>query len=418
MISFRDFISTLTEQTGVSLVERVMNFFGIHSEFWISLTQTAVTLLIVALLGWIAYIIAKKWLAKLVMKIAGKTEAKWDDLLFDQRFFNRLGQLIAAIVIAIALSTIEAKSMLVINKFLYSWIVIASMFLVSSVLDGGVRIYNTYEFSKDRPISVFVQVIKIFLWCAVLLILVSIFTGKSVMALLAGLAAATAVLMLIFQDSILGFVAGIQLSANNMVRVGDWIVMPGRNLDGDVLEINLTTVKVQNFDKTITTVPTHKLVTESFTNWRGMQDSGGRRIKRSVNIDVNSIRELNEEDIERLRNSDLLRDYMKDKKNEITEFNIERDELDRRRLTNIGTFRRYFQSWLRNNPNINQEMNCMVRQLQPGPTGLPLEVYCFTATTAWLVYEDIQSDVFDHLYSVLELFGLEAFQYSGTIAEK
>jgi len=204
-----------------------------------------------------------------------------------------------------------------------------------------------------------------------------------------------------------------------MVRVGDWIVMPSRNVDGDVIEINLTTVKVQNWDKTITTIPTHKLVSESFTNWRGMEESKGRRIKRSLNIDICTIHYLSEEETNRLRSSALLGKYMEAKLKELDEYNANRPtHIDKRRMTNIGTFREYLESWIASNPDINQEMTHMVRQLQPSATGVPLEIYCFSARQAWVDYERVQSDIFDHIFAVLDIFGLKAFQYSSTVIEK
>lgn len=397
-------------------INSILQDAGIGSESLIRFLEVLITLVIGAALGWLAYFIAKKWLAALVKRIAGATAAEWDDLLFDQRFFNRLGMLFAPIVIKIGLSSLDKESIYVVLQLLNGWIVFASIFLISAVLDGVNRIYESFPVSRNKPIKVFIQVIMIFLYCAGIIITVSLFTGKDATVLLGGLTAFAAVLMLVFKDSILGLVAGIQLSANNMVRIGDWIVMPACGADGDVLEINLTTVKVQNWDKTITTVPTYKLVSESFTNWRGMQESKGRRIKRSVNIDMNSIHYLDEEEIEVLRHSKLLKDYIENKIKDIDQFNIDHSNLlDKRRLTNIGTFREYMEAWLSRNPNINLEMTHMVRQLQSTPTGVPLEIYCFSARQKWIEYEDVQSDIFDHVFAVMELFNLKAFQYSGSI---
>lgn len=397
-------------------ITKLLEKIGIHSEQWISVINVAFTLVVVVLLAWIVYMAAKKWLARLVMRVAGRTATKWDDLLFDQTFFNRLGLLLAPIVVAIVMGSIEWEHMPTLQNFIAVWIVIASIMFLSAVLNGINRIYESYAVSRDRPIKVFIQIVEIFLWCAGVMVVISIFTDTKVTVLLGGLTAFAAVLMLIFQDSILGFVAGIQLSANKMVRVGDWIVMPSRGVDGDVIEINLTTVKVQNWDKTITTIPTHKLVSESFTNWRGMEESKGRRIKRSVNIDVGTIHYLSDEEIESLRQSSLLNEYMERKLKEIAEYNAQHpNRLDERRLTNIGTFREYLESWLEENPNINQGMTHMVRQLQPGPTGLPLEIYCFSALQGWVDYENVQSDIFDHVYAVIGLFGLKPYQYTGTV---
>lgn len=397
-------------------INSLLHDIGLNSEGVIAFLEVLITLVIGGLLGWLAYIVAKKWLAALVMKIAGTTAAEWDNLLFDQRFFNRLGILFAPIVIKIGLSSLEPDDIRVVIQILNVWIVFASILLISSVLDGVNRIYESFPVSKDKPLKVFIQVIMIFLYCAGIIITISMFTGKDATVLLGGLTAFAAVLMLIFKDSILGLVAGIQLSANNMVRIGDWIVMPACGADGDVLEINLTTVKVQNWDKTITTIPTYKLVSESFTNWRGMQESKGRRIKRSVNIDMNSIHYLTDDEIAVLRQSALLNEYIEGKLKEIDNFNLNQSNLlDKRRLTNIGTFREYMEAWLSGNPNVNLEMTHMVRQLQSTPTGVPLEIYCFSARQKWIEYEDVQSDIFDHVFAVMELFNLKAFQYSGSI---
>lgn len=283
---------------------------------------------------------------------------------------------------------------------------------MSVVMDGVNRIYNSYPVARNRPIKVFIQVIKIFVYCVVTVIVFSIILGKDPEALLVGLSAFAAVLMLIFKDAILGFVAGVQLIANKMVNLGDWIVMPSANADGEVLEINLTTVKVQNWDKTISTIPTYKMVSESFTNWRGMEESNGRRIKRSVNIDVQSIHYLTPGEIEQLAKSELLKDYILTKKAELDiNYADASTPLDGIRMTNIGTFREYMELWIAQNPNIAQNMTHMVRQLQPGPTGVPLEIYCFSARQKWVEYEKVQSDLFDHLYAVVPLFNLRLFQY-------
>lgn len=391
----------------------LFNSMGINSQGLIIFLNTIVSILIIGIVGWIAYLVARKFLAHIVLKIAGQTSTDWDNLLFDKLFFRRLGILIAAIVIKIGLTSLDWEYMNIIQKLISTWITFASVFLFSSILDGINRIWETYPISKEKPLKIFTQVLMIFVWGVALIIVVSIFTGKSLIILLGGLTAFAAVLILVFQDSILGFVAGIQLSANNMVRIGDWIVMPNRGVDGDVLEINLTTVKVQNWDKTITTIPTHKLVSESFTNWRGMQESKGRRIKRSINIDINTIHYLSQQEIETLKESEFLNHYLDKKLSDIEKHNAKHNTpLDKRMLTNIGTFREYLESWLNNNPNLNLEMTHMVRQLQPTATGVPIEIYCFSAKQDWIEYERVQSDIFDHVFAVMKVFNLKPFQYS------
>lgn len=391
----------------------LFNSMGVNSQGLIIFLNTILSILIIGIVGWIAYLVARKFLAHIVLKIAGQTSTDWDNLLFDKLFFRRLGILIAAIVIKIGLTSLDWEYMNIIQKLISTWITFASVFLFSSILDGINRIWETYPISKEKPLKIFTQVLMIFVWGVALIIVVSIFTGKSLIILLGGLTAFAAVLILVFQDSILGFVAGIQLSANNMVRIGDWIVMPNRGVDGDVLEINLTTVKVQNWDKTITTIPTHKLVSESFTNWRGMQESKGRRIKRSINIDINTIHYLSQKEIETLKESEFLNHYLDKKLSDIEKYNEKHNTpLDKRMLTNIGTFREYLESWLNNNPNLNLEMTHMVRQLQPTATGVPIEIYCFSAKQDWIEYERVQSDIFDHVFAVMKVFNLKPFQYS------
>ena len=395
---------------------------GIHSEWLISSLSVVSTLIIMILSGIIVNMIIKKWLAKIVLKISSKTPFKWDNHLLQPKFFNRLGLLMIPITIMAILNMSNWNTdnmwVIVLSKILNVWIIIMSVSLVSEIFAGINRIYESFPVSKDSPITVFIQLIMVIIWLVACVAIVRVFVVFQIATLLATMTAMAAVLMLIFQDSILGFVAGIQLSANDMLHIGDWIEMPAARADGDVVEINLTTVKVQNFDKTITTIPTSRLVKDSFTNWRGMEKSDGRRIKRSINIDVDSIRYLTEEDLDKLRDSSLLKDYIDKKIQDLNVFNAyHKNMLDARRLTNIGTFREYIEAWLTHNPDINLNMTHMVRQLQPGPTGIPLEIYCFSARKKWVEYERVQSDIFDHMYSVMKIFGLKAFQYTGGISQ-
>lgn len=390
----------------------ILSQWGITHPTAVNLIDIAVYLLCMVIIGCLAYLITKKWVAAIVIKISQKTPTNWDNYFFTPQLFKRLGLFVAPAVISFA-GHYLAPRFSFIPVLLNVWTLLAAVSLVSAILDGVNRIYESYPISRDRPLKVFIQVIMIVLYSIAIIVCFGWLTGREVDKILTGLTVFASVLMLIFKDSILGFVAGIQLSANKMVRIGDWIEMPSSRADGDVLEINLTTVKVQNWDKTITTIPTYKLVSESFTNWRGMEESQGRRIKRSINIDVYTIHYLDKEDIERLKSSSLLKDYIEKKVREIEEYNANRGSmLDERRMTNIGTFREYIESWLTNNPDIHQGMTHMVRQLQPGPTGLPLEIYCFSARQKWVEYEQVQSDLFDHIYAVMPLFGLRAFEYT------
>ena len=297
-------------------------------------------------------------------------------------------------------------------------IVLLIVFIAGSLmllLDIADRFYQERENAQARPIKGYLQLCKILMIIVAAILAISFILDKSPVLMLSGLGAVAAVLMLIFQDTILSLVASIQLNSNNMVKVGDWIVMPSHSVDGDVIEIALHTIKVQNWDKTIVTIPTRKLIEGSFINWRGMFESGGRRIKRSLYIDQRSIRFLSDEEIKRLEEFVLLDDYLETKQKEISDWNAElaakgAANINGRRITNIGTFRVYVEKYLRSNKNINQDMLILVRQLAPGSTGLPLEIYCFTKSTQWVEYENAQSDVFDHLLAILPIFGLRVFQ--------
>lgn len=297
-------------------------------------------------------------------------------------------------------------------------IILLIVFLTKSVmllLDLVNTFYQNHENAESRPIKGYLQLGKILLVVVAAILVISFILDKSPVLLLSGLGAVAAVLMLVFQDTILSLVASIQINSNNMLKIGDWIVMPSHNVDGFVVEIALHTVKVQNWDMTIVTVPMRKLVEESFINWRGMFESGGRRIKRSINIDQRSIRFLSDAEIRRLEEFVLLNDYLDEKQKEITEWNADlaakgATPINGRRITNIGTFRIYAEKYLRSNKAINQDMLILVRQLAPGTTGLPLEIYCFTKSTQWVEYEKAQADVFDHLLAILPVFGLRVFQ--------
>ena len=282
--------------------------------------------------------------------------------------------------------------------------------MLSAMLTCVNQAYVRRPEAASRPIKGYLQVGKIVIYCAAAVLVISILIGQSPLLLLSGLGAMAAVLILVFKDTILSLVASIQLSSNDMVRVGDWITMPSAPADGDVIDIALHTIKVQNFDKTISTVPTYKLISESFQNWRGMAESGGRRIKRALVIDQNSVRFLSDAEIDEARRFSLLRPYLDERSGEIAKWNQDRAEPDRRRMTNIGVFRAYVAAYLAAHPRISTEKTLMVRQLEPGANGLPLEIYCFTTTTAWAEYETIQADIFDHLLAVLRAFGLRLFQ--------
>lgn len=295
------------------------------------------------------------------------------------------------------------------------YITLVVMFVISAFLNSVNDIYNNFEISKTRPIKGFIQIVKVFVFVIGGILIIAEIIGQNPLVLLGGLGALSAVVLLIFQDSILGLVAGIQLSSNDMVRVGDWIEMSNYGADGYVIDISLNTVKVQNFDKTITTIPTYKLVSDSLKNWRGMVETGGRRIKRSVYIDTSSITFCTDEMIDEFKKIHYLKDHIMKKQKEIAEYNKKNNidasvKVNGRRLTNIGVFRAYVSNYLKNHPGINKNMIQMVRQLPPGEYGLPIEVYAFTKTTNWVEYEGIQADIFDHILAVVPEFKLKVFQ--------
>jgi miniconductance mechanosensitive channel len=294
------------------------------------------------------------------------------------------------------------------------------VFSVAMAVNWGLNyvneLYSRRPEARSRPIKGYVQVLKIAVFCGAAILMIAVLIEQSPLLLLSGLGAMAAVLLLVFKDTILSLVASVQLSSNDMLRVGDWIEMPSMNADGDVIDIALHTVKVQNFDKTITTIPTHRLIADSYRNWRGMSDSGGRRIKRSLLVDQNSVRFLNQEEVDGLKRFRLLDRYLARKEEEIAEWNRhalsgDSDRINARRITNIGTLRAYVIAYLKSHPRIaGDDFILLVRQLPPGPQGLPIEIYCFTDTVEWAEYEAIQADIFDHMLAILPEFGLRIFQ--------
>ncbi|GAA5106619.1 mechanosensitive ion channel family protein [Bartonella jaculi] len=335
-----------------------------------------------------------------------------------ERTIQYIANIIAAFTLSIGIDfipTLPTELSTIISNVANALIIFVVVLAISSLLNVINILYEQQPTARLKPIKGYIQIAKIALFTIAAILMVATLIDRSPLILLSGLGAMAAVLMLIFQDTLLSLIAGIQISSTDMVRVGDWIQIPSLDIDGDVTEIALHTVKVQNFDKTITTVPIRKLVTDPFKNWRGMEEAGGRRIKRSLFIDQSSIRFHTEEEQKYLSRFNLLENYFTQKIPEINEWNAQLDKnhdilANTRRLTNIGTFRAYVFAYLKNHLNIEQNMTLMARQLPPTPNGLPLEIYCFTNTTIWLEYEEIQSDIFDHLYSILPSFGLKIFQ--------
>lgn len=356
----------------------------------------------------------------LFKRFAKRTRNQWDDLIVERKIINKLMHLIPAILVYImlplALPREEMPTLLGILQMICSiYIVAVILRFINAALNLLLEIYNRKEAFKNKPLKGFVQIIQVLVFFVGFIIIISILIGKSPATLFAGLGASAAILMLVFKDTILGFVAGIQLSANDMLRPGDWITMTKYGADGTVIEVTLNSIKVRNFDNTITMIPPYALVSDSFQNWRGMQESGGRRVKRSINIDMNSVRFCTPEMLAKFRKISLLTEYIDTKQKELERYNEEHNiddsiKVNGRRQTNLGVFRAYLVNYLKNNPNVNKDLTCMVRQLQPTEKGIPMELYFFAATTVWIPYESIQSDVFDHILAVLPEFGLQVFQ--------
>lgn len=385
------------------------------NDVWAGYLSFGIVVLLLTASCVIAYIIAKKVVLGLGKYYIKNNKLKWDDTLVERKVLDRLILYIPAIIVFNAAPIFDEGEFLV-QRLAVTYALVATIFVVDAVLNAINDLYNTYaKNSKAKPIKGFIQVLKIVFGIIIFIVLIANLIGQSPVIILSSLGALTAIYSLIFKDAILGFVAGIQLSANDMVRIGDWIEMGKYGADGYVTDITLTTVKVQNWDKTITTIPTYALISDSFKNWRGMFETGGRRIKRSVFIDMTSIRFLTKEDIERLKKIHYLKDYIEAKEKEIEEYNKKHNinpeiKVNGRHLTNIGTFRAYITNYLKNHPQLNPTLLQIVRQLDPGPNGLPLEIYCFTADTRWVVYEGVQSDIFDHILAVASEFDLRIFQ--------
>lgn len=369
---------------------------------------------LIVLLCIVANWVAKKIVLRVIAKVITKNKFHWDDILLERKVFHKLSHLVPALLI-FSFASVFPKYQLFIEKGAVIYLIVVGLAALNTALNAADDIYRTYEISKEKPIKGFIQVVKIILFIIGAILVVSNLIGQSPLLLLSGLGALSAVLMVIFKDSLLGLVAGVQLTSNDMVRVGDWIEMPKYNADGDVIEISLNVVKVMNFDKTITTIPSYALISDSFKNWRGMQTAGGRRIKRSVYIDTSSIQFCTDEMIGKFREIHYLTDYINEKQQEIEEFNQANQindaiRVNGRRMTNIGVFRAYIFNYLKNHPKIHKDMTLIVRQLAAGENGLPLEIYAFTNETKWTVYEAIQSDIFDHIFAVAPEFGLRIFQ--------
>ena len=367
--------------------------------------------------------ISKTFVRNLLEKISINSKNNFDNFLVENNIHIHLSRLVPFVFLywIIPIWLEEYADLLSYSKLVLElYFIFLIVWIIRSFFNASKKFLKTLDSFKDKPIDSFVQVAMILVWFTAIIFIFSILTGKEVSTFLTAMGALSAVILLIFKDTILGFVASIQLSSNDLIRIGDWITMKQFGADGDVIEINLSSVKVQNFDKTITTIPTYKLISDSFKNWRGMSDSKGRRIKRALLIKGSSIRFMTDKDLLELEEISLIKDYIKNIKLEIKEHNSKLDIVDRlkvngRNLTNIGLFRKYTENYLQNNNNISKEMTIMCRQLTPTSQGVPLEIYAFITDKEWKNYENIVSDLFDHLLASLESFDLELFELPSKI---
>jgi miniconductance mechanosensitive channel len=366
----------------------------------------------------IIYFVSRWGVAVGLRRLASHSTTKWDDEIVRHGVFVRLAHFPPALFVVWGIRFVpdlDPTLASLIQRAAVSVMVVVVSLAIGSFLTAANEIYELDRERQKRPIKGYLQVVKIIVYLVAGLLVIATLLDRSPWIFLSGIGAAAAVLLLVFRDTILGLVASIQLTGNDMVQVGDWIEMPQYGADGDVIDVALHTVKVQNWDKTITTIPTYKLIEDSFKNWRGMSASGGRRIKRAISFDTGSIRFLEADEIDRLGQFALLRDYIEEKRRELAEFNAQpgrdgRINADIRRLTNIGTLRAYMLRYLRNHPKIHKGMTLLVRQLPPTAEGLPIEVYAFSNDTGWEAFEDIQADIFDHFLAISPEFGLRAFQ--------
>ena len=368
---------------------------GMSESLSLLLLRTGV-ILSMLILAFVIDRICRKAVVPTIRKITSKTEFMWDDYLLNDNVLNDFCMLIAPVVVYF-LITLALPADLVLDfllKFCRIYIIVVFMKLLCSIITAMYTLSSEHDKMKNHSMKGFYQMLKLVVICVGTIVIISNLVGKNPGVILTGLGAGTAILMLVFQDTIKGFVAGIQLIANDMLRPGDWICAPKYGADGDVLEVTLTTVKVQNWDKTIVTVPPYALVNDSFQNWRGMFDHGGRRVKRSINIDMNTVRFCTKEEMESYRKQPWMEGFEATGNEEV----------------NLYIFRHYVDHYLRHHPKVNPEMTLLVRQLQPSAQGLPVELYFFSADTGWINYENIQAEVFEHVLAVLHTFGLKVFQ--------
>ena len=398
-------------------MNKVLIGWGIDPKFADMFDETIIALLMVGLSIGLDYLCQAIFVGGM-KHYTRRSPHQWNTLLMKRRVIHHLIHILPGILIyyLLPMAFVRGKDMLEFSqKVCAVYIIVAVLLTINGLLLVMLDVYNMKDKQKNRPLKGFVQVLQVLLFFIGGIIVVSVLIGKSPMTLFAGLGASAAVLMLVFKDSILGFVAGVQLSANDMLRIGDWIALPGGVANGVVEEITLNTVKIRNWDETISTVPPYTLVNNSFQNWRGMRESGGRRVKRSINIDMTSVRFCTPEMLAKYRKIQLLKDYVEQTEEVIEKYNAENGIdnsilVNGRRQTNLGVFRAYLTAYLKSLPDVNQELTCMVRQLQPTDRGIPIELYFFCALKDWVPYEGVQADVFDHVLAIIPEFDLQVFQ--------
>ena len=369
--------------------------------------------LIIGILCLIAYFITSRILLRTVSHLFKKTSTKFDDILIEERVFNKLPFLVPLVILYNSKDLLYWNNLL--DRVILSTIALVFLYSLNAFINALNEMFKLTELSKKFSIKSYTQIGKLLINIFGIIVVIAVLTGNSPVYLLSGLGALTAVLILVFKDTILSLVSSVQISSNDLFKVGDWVEAPQFGADGDVIDIALHSVKIQNWDKTISVIPTNKLIDSSFKNWRGMAESGGRRIKRSINIDMSSIKFCTNEMIDRYSKYNVIANYIKVKLEEVQRFKIENNITDEslingRSLTNIGTFRAYIEGYLRNHNKIHDEMTFLVRQLSPSANGLPIEIYVFSNDTDWLNYEKIQADIFDHLLAVVSEFELKVFQ--------
>jgi len=388
------------------------------SVFWAEILKLVIVIGVVFIISYLANFLTKKFISVIISRIVKKTTFTWDDILLKNKVFHRFSHVVPALIIYHS-SSIVLKGypdwISVVKSMVFIYMIVMAMLIISAFLKSLNEIYMSMPSSKDRPIRGFLQIINIFNYSIGSILILSIILDKDPSYFLTGLGAIAAVLLLVFKDTLLGLVAGIQLSANDMVKLGDWVVMPSKNADGVVTEITLHTVKIQNWDKTISMIPSYAMVSESFINYRGMEEAKARRIKRSLFVDINSVRFLTLDEIEHLKSIQLIRGYIEQKMKEIEEhnknlpFDVQRP-INGRWLTNIGTFRMYAFEYIKSLPFIRKDLSHMARQLEPSQNGIPIEIYAFSSIIEWENFEKVQADIFDHLMAVLPMFHLSIYQ--------